>query len=261
MKKLIFLLLFIPIFLSCKKNKTVDAPAPEKADIENKLNLNSYIVDTIALAKVTDNSVILLKSNTNLRPKVGDILLANPTTSNPYGLLRKVISVAESPLEITCNTKQANLIEAFEQLTIDETYSNGFSSNKIMSTGTKLGAVNNGGNKASSIMSLDDKGTQLSLQFIDNNTIAPGIKLNGELVFNIPSVQIQYKRLKGSLAPEKVLIKADFNTDGSTLEITKTDDASVLIAEKKVIEFNLPLTRIPHSCTNTGRNYYNSNSF
>jgi uncharacterized protein (TIGR02145 family) len=217
MKKFGIIFFAFILFASCQKKDTNDNPN-NNSSTENLLSSNSYIVDTSAVQGVTDNSITLLKSNTSLKPKTGDILIANPTLNNPFGFLRKVISVTENVSEIVCNTEQSNLNDAFAQLSFKTNYLDTFSSNQSFRTGAKFG-----------------------VKFTDNLTIANGIKLNGEFFFNIPSVQIEYKRIKGSLAPEKILIQADFNTDGSTLEITNSSNTAIQVGPKIITDAELPL--------------------
>ena len=210
-------------FLSCKKNETGNGNVPPPVT-GNVLSSNVFLVDTIAIGGVTDLTINLLKNNTDLRPKAGDILLAAPAVVNPFGFLRKVTSVSENGNVIICNTEQSNLNDAFAQLNFSMTYLDTFSSNAsidAMQTGSRLG-----------------------IKFENNNTLANGINLNGEIFFNIPSVEIEYSKKAGTANPQKVLIQAELNTDGSHLEITNNNDLTIEAGEKVLTEFNLPVIKV-----------------
>jgi hypothetical protein len=219
---LLFVFVILLYLISCKKNDSSGSNTNPTTDTTNVLNTNSHIIDTSMIQNVTDSSIELTKNSTSSALKAGDVIIANPTVSNPYGILREIKSVAENSNELTFSTGQSNLNDAFKQLYVSTTYLDTFYSSQTFRTGPKL-----------------------SVKFSDDNTVAPGIKLNGELVFNIPAVQLEYKKKAGSIAPEKVLLQADFNTDGSTLEITNTDNSAIQIGEKILTSFNLPKIYLP----------------
>lgn len=222
----IFLLLLISVF-SCKKHKGDVIPANPGSDTTtNILSPNTHIVDTAAIQEVSDNSVILLKSKTDFTPKAGDILLANPTATNVYGFLRKITSISENSTQVICNTEQSNLNDAFDQLNFNINYSDSFSS---VRTNTPL-----------------SNGSQLTFEFKDDGSIADGIEFKGEIKISIPSVVIKYQRIKGSLLPENILIRADFNTEGSSMEITNKNNSSITVGPKILTDWDdLPLIYVP----------------
>lgn len=212
MRKVLLISMVFYSLIACKKKGEVNPPATNPTG--NILSARSHIVDTTTITGIMDNYIILSKTNTQFRPNIGDILIGNPTVDNPDGFLRKVISITDGPSQVTCNTEATSLKEAFDQLTIDQTFLDTISSGIVLRTGPTF-----------------------SVKFQDNNTIAPGCKLNGELILNIPSIQIQYISVKGSIDPERILLKAEFNTDGSSLEISKTDNTSTQPIEKTIAEF------------------------
>jgi len=229
MKPLISIFLILIFFITCKKKDTSNTnPVPPiSTNTDNLLANNSHILDTSAIISATLNSLIINKNSTSLRPRVGDILVASPSSKETFGLLVKVINVTENADQITIGTEQSNLNDAFKQLYIDYTNVDTFTSNALFT-------------------SVNSTGSSVSITLSDNNSIVPGIKLNGEIKFNIPTVKLEYKRKLGSLAPEKVLIEADFDTEGSTLEITNTDEAAINIIDEIALKtFYLPTLNVP----------------
>jgi uncharacterized protein (TIGR02145 family) len=229
MKKVAIITMLLAILFSCKKNDINVNPNPPLTG--NTLSSNAFIVDTPAISGVTDLSVRLLKTKTLLRPQVGDILLAAPTVSNTLGFLRKVLSVTESASEITCYTEQSNLNDAFSQLNFSMNYLDTFSSNAILTSG--------------------ETGSKLGITFKDYAGPDDGhyghIIINGELYFNIPSVKIEYTKKGGSLLPEKVLLQAEFNTDGSSLEILNQEfsyffETVLNVFDLPAIKVSIPVT-------------------
>ena len=225
MKKLAIITMVLAILFSCKKNDINVNPNPPLTG--NTLSSNAFIVDSPAISGVTDLAVVLLKRNTLLRPKVGDILLAAPTVSNPLGFLRKVLSVTENASEITCNTEQSNLNDAFSQLNFSINYLDTFSSNASLANG--------------------ETGSKLGITFRDYGALQNGTILNGHLYFNIPSVKIEYAKKGGSLLPEKVVLQAEYNTDGSLLEFLFKGD--FYFFEPVLNVFNLPVIKVPITVT------------
>jgi hypothetical protein len=230
MKKILLILFFLFSLLSCKKDKKNENTGNNNlSNTTNVLNTNSHVVDATAVTGITDNSLTISKNNT-LKPKIGDILISNPTATNPDGFLRKVISISETNSQYVCSTEPSNLNDAFEQLNIDTTYVNGDNSTQTLG--------------AAKLKTLSSP-SKYTINLKSNSSIAPSITLKGSLVFNVSSVQIKYTRKKGSLAPEMVLIKADFTTDGSNLEVTKSDNSTVELGEKILTTFDLPVLRLP----------------
>jgi hypothetical protein len=62
MKKVYFLLL-ITCLLGCKKDKKKTDEIPQTPKEQNTLNGNAHIVDTLAIVKVSTNSLSLHKKN------------------------------------------------------------------------------------------------------------------------------------------------------------------------------------------------------
>lgn len=205
---------------ACKKENKEGPPALPATG--NYLTANSAIVDTTAITGVTATTVSLSKTSITTPPKAGDIILAAATISNPDGLLRKVVSVTDNAGQYVITTEQAGLNEAFRQLDINTVYESDFASNTSITKGVSLG-----------------------FNFSSDGTSIPGIKVSGALKVNIPSVKIEYVKKDGSMMPEKVLIQADMNTDGSSLEITNKSNNSVKLANESVLkEIPLPVIRI-----------------
>ena len=232
MKKVIVVVGVLVSIASCKKADNGNITPPPPPVTGNVLSLNTHIVDSVAIKNVSDASVTLLKSKTTQEPKAGDILIAAPTGSNPFGFLRKVTSISDNGNEILCSTVQSNLNDAFAQLNFSITYLDTFSSNAsfdVMQTGSRL-----------------------SVKLQNNNILANGINLNGELFFNIPSVKIEYAKKAGTTSPQKVLIQAEFNTDGSRLQVTNNSIYAREAGEKQITVFDLPDIRVPVSITTSG---------
>jgi hypothetical protein len=205
---------------ACKKENKDGPPALPATG--NYLSTNSAIVDTTAITGVTATTVSLTKASITIPPKAGDIILAAATTSNPDGLLRKVVSVTDNSGQYVITTEQAGLNEAFRQLDINTVYESDFASNSSIAKGVSLG-----------------------FNFSSDGTSIPGIKVSGALKINIPSVKIEYIKKDGSLMPEKVLIQADMNTDGSALEITNKTNNPVKLADERILkEIALPVIRL-----------------
>lgn len=209
------------LFLYACKKENKEGPPPLPAT-GNYLTANSAIIDTTAITAVTENTVSLAKASITTAPKAGDILLSAATLGNPDGLLRKVVSVTDNAGQYVITTEQAGLNEAFRQLDINTVYESDFASTTSIAKGVSLG-----------------------FNFSSDGTSIPGIKVSGALKINIPSVKIEYIKKDGSLMPEKVLIQADVNTDGSALEITNKTNNAVKLAEESVLkEIPLPVIRL-----------------
>jgi len=232
MKKIVVVLAMLGCLISCKKADNGNTNPPPPPVTGNVLSSNAFIVDSTAIKSVTDVSISLHKNKTTLHPKAGDILIADPSGSNPFGFLRRVTGVSDNGNDIVCSTMQSNLNDAFEQLNFSMTYLDTFSSHAsfdVMQTGSRL-----------------------SVKFQNNDTLAFGINLNGELLFNIPSVKIEYAKKAGTTSPQKVLIQAEFNTDGSRLEVTNSSNYAREAGEKLITVFDLPDIRVPVSITTSG---------
>ncbi|AXY74521.1 hypothetical protein D3H65_11255 [Paraflavitalea soli] len=217
-RSLVVILATFSLYACKKENKD----GPTLPATGNYLTSNSAIVDTAAITAVTAITVSLSKANITTPPKAGDIIVAAATISNPDGLLRKVVSVTENAGQYVVTTEQAGLNEAFRQLDINTVYESDFASNSSIAKGVSLG-----------------------FNFSSDGTTIPGIRVSGALKINIPSVKIEYIKKEGSLMPEKVLIQADMNTDGSALEITNKSNNPVKLAEESVLkEIPLPVIRL-----------------
>ena len=209
----LFLLLIVTD--SCKKKSNV-------TPTNNILNDNAQILDTNSISVVTDSTFTISKSaSTSLQ--VGQIILAAPTIANPYGMLRKIISITNVGSNVVCVTEQSNLNDAFKQLNLDTTF------------------------VISDVQSANYRKTSgaLTINFDNNSSIINGVVLNGAITINIPSVQIQYKKSLGSSEPSSVIVEASINTNGSSLEIIKSASTTpVTIADEIALStFNLtPLT-------------------
>lgn len=214
------LILLLILFISmpgCKKENNDDKqPAGP-----NELNNNTYIVDTIALKDATYTSVTIIKLNTTLRPKVGDILLGAPCAIEPYGFLRKVISVTETGTDIICVTEQSSLNEAFKELHIDATFNDSITS------------VKNG-----RIADLGD--ADLQYNFLNNTTFFPGLKFNGTVKLKFKSIKFRYDKSPDSYLPDYVLLRTDLNTAGSSLDVTTNGVAAINLPELTYVEFFMP---------------------
>jgi uncharacterized protein (TIGR02145 family) len=207
-KLLLVLIASAVIFNSCKKNSSSGpvvpvSPVTPVNSTDNILNDNAHLVDTLAISGVTATSVSISKSVTTYRPKVGDIILVRPCLQSPYGMLSKVTGVSETPTQVVCTIDPSNLNEAFRQLNIDHSYVD-----------------------TSFFLTSFRTGPRISISLSDGNTLGNGLKLKGVLTLNILKTTTQYIKKYGSLKPEKIIISADFDTEGSTLEITNPDNSA-----------------------------------
>lgn len=233
MKYSSILLALMLCFISCKKDREVVTPKLSNQLKQNLLSPNAFIVDTSAIAQVGQNSVSLSKSKITYNPKPGDILLGAISVHNPDGFLRRVITVAETADRMVCQTEQSNLNEAFAQLSIDTAYTANYDADKVFK-----------GLSGTDKQGVFKTGSGISIKFQDNNSIANGVKFNGEIFINIPVVNIKYEKKKGSTLPERVLVEAQLNSEGSTLEITNNDEKAIQVGEKILTEFTLPIIRV-----------------
>ncbi|WP_315818218.1 hypothetical protein [Paraflavitalea speifideaquila] len=187
----------------CKKNNHSPNPTPIDTT-SNTLRSNALLVDSTALAQVTETQVVLTLSKLTTKPAIGSILLAPPSALNQYGFIRKVTQVTESAGQLVCLTEPAGLNEAFEQLSFNINYQDSFS------------------------VAYGRTGSSISYT-ISNKEILDGLVLNGVIKVNIPKVTINYKKKQGSLKPEHILLQADINTEGSGLEITNTKSTAITL--------------------------------
>ncbi|MDF2192846.1 hypothetical protein [Paraflavitalea sp. CAU 1676] len=210
------------ILYGCKKENKDNNQEPDIPATGNYLNAKATVLDTMLITQVTAESVSINRTTGSVTPKAGDILVAPATIANPDGVLRKVVSVVVSANQYACTTEQAGLNEAFRQLDINSVYENDFTANSTVAKGVSLG-----------------------FNFSTEGTSIPGVKITGTLKLNIPSVKLEYVKKDGSLMPEKVLIQADLNTDGSALEITNKSPNSIKLLEEVTLkEIPLPVIRL-----------------
>lgn len=214
------LLLYVLLFLtsSCARKISIDV-----INEENLLSPKSRIIETSAIISSNPNEVIVDIRKTTISPTIGDIIIAAPSANNEYGVLSKVVSSTVDGDRTIYKTEPVGLNEAFEQLQIDSVYTDSFTSNENFRT---TGSI--------------------SISFSNENTLVNGLKFNGILKVNIPAVKIEYKKSAGSQMPERVLVQADINTQGSSLEITNTATEQFDIkAEKLLRTITLPNLTIP----------------
>jgi hypothetical protein len=214
------LLLFLLIITasSCARKINIDV-----INNDNILSSKSQVIETSAIISSSLNEVIVDKTKTTLAPAIGEIIIAAPSTNNEYGVLSKVVSSTVDGDKIIYKTEPAGLNEAFEQLQIDSVYTDSFTADEKFRT--------NG---------------SISLSFSNENTLVNGLKFDGILKVNIPAVKVEYKKSSGSQMPERVLVQADINTEGSSLEITNTATEKFDIkAEKLLRTIPLPNLTIP----------------
>ncbi|KIA99559.1 hypothetical protein OA93_05215 [Flavobacterium sp. KMS] len=218
-KNIIFFILIITlIFASCSKNDDEIKLDPENTLKENTLKENVFIINSINIISSDDNSFVLNGNQNSL--KVNDIVLSAPSSNCPYGMIRKITAINNSSNGITFKTIQSNLNEAFDELHIDtsnnESYTSGVTFKNSQGSGSKL-----------------------SVDFNDNVTIAAGIKMNGSLKFNIPTTIIKYEKEKGSLKPKLVLLKAELNSSASLIDLTYSGSAPITVPKKIIKSFDL----------------------
>jgi hypothetical protein len=198
------------ITTGCKKNN--NSPVALITDTtSNLLRSNALVIDTTAIAQVTETQVTLAAAQLPTKPAIGSILLARPSAINPYGFIRKVTQVSESAGQLVCLTEPCGLNEAFEQLSFDINYQDSFS------------------------VAYGRTGSSISYT-ISNKEILDGLALNGVIKVNVSKVTINYKKKQGSLKPEHVLLKADINTEGSGLEITNTRSTAIQLLKADTLK-------------------------
>jgi hypothetical protein len=187
----------------------------------NLLSDTTILVDSLNVVSSTETSVTINATNFTKQPTVGCILLAPPCTNAEYGFIRKVTSITGDKSKLVCQTVFCGLNEAFKQLNFNYIYTDTFSS------------------------SITGKGASLSYKF-SNKVLAPGLAFSGIIKLNIPSIEWDYKMKKGSVLPEHALIKAFFNTEGSSLEITNSTENNIQLLKPDTLgTFYLPTIEIP----------------
>lgn len=189
------------LITSCKKNADSTTTPP----IVNKLSDNASIVDTTTIVSVDSLSVTVKKdTSTHI---LGDVLMAAPTKTNPFGFLRKITAIANNGGTVKYTTQQANLNEAFKQLNINYVNKDSFSKIALFGVGSA------------------DGGSMLDVKFNANKTICPGITIDGELKVNTSEIDYDYQLAEGSVLPSLARIVAKINTNGSSISF-KTDSSS-----------------------------------
>ncbi len=217
MNKIVFFLLILSA-TSCARKISIDV-----INNDNLLSPKSQVVETSAIISSNPNEVIIDKTKTTTTPVIGDIIIAAPGAGNEYGVLSKVVSSTVDGNRTIYKTEPAGLNEAFEQLQIDSVYTNSFTDDQNFRTAGSI-----------------------SLSFSNENTLVNGLKFSGILKVNVPAVKVEYKKSAGSQMPERVLVQADINTEGSSLEITNTATEYFDIkAERLLKTIPLPNLTIP----------------
>ena len=212
MKKYLLLFSLVSlIFLSCKKQES------QTSEPKNILNDNAFIVDTSSILTSTENSFTLKKDATIQQPKINEIVLAAPSSNCPNGMLRKITGVTSNTSSITYTTEQSNLNDAFKELHINSSYTDTFATSQTYS-----------------------RGSALTLTFNNNLSIGNGVKLNGVVKFNYPTIDVRYEKESGSNSPKFFLIKAELATESSSLELSNTSGSPFTISEKRLDSFQLP---------------------
>ncbi len=229
MRKLFLIIINVLVLsISCKKDQEQSASQP---DSENILNEKAHIVDTSAVMSVTLSSLTLNKTKLTFTPSIGDIILSSPSKSHPTGVFSKIVSLSTSGNTINCSTQTSNLNEAFKQLFVDYTYADTYEKSAQLRP-----------NNIDSGVPVP-KGSLLKLPFPSNYSLTAGFTVKGILQLNIPTVQIKYAKRKGNLFPDTVLILANANTSGSSLELKA--NANLNVPEKTLYTFHLPTIRVP----------------
>lgn len=214
-KKIIFYFAILFCLFGCESNE-------QNENLENILNANSHIIDTIAIKNSSTNLLSIFKDKVNFKPAIGDILLASPSQRDSLGVLVKVTSVSITGDSYDCTTEASNLNSAFKQLFIDGQFSPSYN--------------NSVSNRSS------DAGSSLGIHFNHNQTISAGLDIDGDLNLNFPATRIRYIKKEGSILPEEVLVAQDFNTEGSFLKLT----GDILQSnEFSLHRFDLPIIYVP----------------
>uniref|UniRef100_UPI00321A69EC hypothetical protein n=1 Tax=Chryseobacterium sp. TaxID=1871047 RepID=UPI00321A69EC len=142
-----------------------------------------------------------------------------PSTNCPNGMLRKITSLIESGTDVSYQTEQSSLNEAFKQLLIDHTYSETYSENSLF---------NKTGN-----------GTDLTLTF-NNKSVGNGVKLNGQIKLKYPTTTFKYEKLPNSYDPKLIILKAELSIIETNLEMTNSGSSAISIPKCILATYNLP---------------------
>ena len=222
MKKLLILLALI-VFISgsCKKNTSIDKePDNDKSTILGK---KTHVLETSAIV-TSDSAHFVMNSNAaGYKPQIGDVVIANPSTENKYGFMSKVVSITSGGSQTTYTTVPAGLNEAFEQLYLKTSFTDS--------------SVINGNLRTSSLI---DWSFEEGIGKID------GLTYGGRLKINLQRVDIEYEKSKGFFEPDKMLIQAVMNSEGSSFQIANESDVAVTVAKEKTLKkIPLPVLYVP----------------
>ena len=131
MKKLFYLLLLL-VSLSCAKEDIdlteYDTPSRNGVEIrkaEGEVTQDAYYNPLLEqfLEKVTENELLFAPNLPNKSElKAGQVLVFGISNQTPEGLLRRIVSIEETPDQLIVNTELATLKDAFKNLKYDVSY-------------------------------------------------------------------------------------------------------------------------------------------
>jgi hypothetical protein len=247
------------IYISCKKDvksevhqcsqgqhwdeaqeKCVNDSPPPHDTTTNQLNENTILIDTTAVLGVTENTVTLSSSSLTEKPKVGSILLSIRSCSlAEYGFLRRVTKIVESGDQITCTTELCGLNDAFKELHFEDTYTNNSSTidSAVAAPSNKPGLINSV-NVSNSVQST-------STFKLTNLTVANGLTVSGTFTVNITAVRKKYDKGSNLILPQEALLEVDFNTEGSSIEITNAKNFEIKVDKRLLLSKGLGIIILP----------------
>ncbi|WP_439581721.1 Ig-like domain-containing protein [Dyadobacter bucti] len=221
MKRLLLVLTLVTLISgSCTKKTAVDVqPEEDKGTILGK---KTHVLETNTI--ITSDSVhFSLNNSASYKPQVDDIVIANPTAENEFGFMSKIVGITPGTSQTTYQTVPAGLNEAFEQLYIKTSYSDS--------------SLIDGNLRTSSL---------IDYSFGDGIGQVDGLTYSGRLKINLQRVDIEYVKNKGFFEPEKMLIQAVMNSEGSSFQIANQSDKPVKVAKEKTLKrIRLPVIRVP----------------
>lgn len=241
MKRYCYLLLLLFIIAGCAKTVKTDPANPDPDPIpnppvhptdsipqgKNQLAAHTYLIDSSSILDLTDASITLKADSLTRTFQENYILIAAPNSSYPFGFLRKVLHIEMQGDRVNISTAPASLNEAFKTLSIDTTFQTAYSESGKMSA------------HPATVLD-EDAGIHITLDFGSDSIYNNGIVLNGILKLNIPKVKILFEKQPNSFQPQHVLVQADLNTQGSTLEIINTNNSRKEAPEKLLKRIPLP---------------------
>lgn len=223
-KSLCVLFVLIPLSWACKKDVEPQQDLDHPPTYGGVLQQNASLVREEQITSIDSATVKLHKSTLDRRYFTGHVLLIPPHRGNPDGDMRKILSITESGSVVSFRTTYAAFHEAFDHVEVQS-----FSS------------IAN--HRDSARLRVAGEGFDLKLA-LENTVLAEGIKLSGLLSFHIDPF-FEYKKLSGSVRPEKMAVGCKLQFKGGGLEMSTADGREIILRNEKVLHtFKLPDVRV-----------------